>query len=1104
MRPVRLEMDGFASYREKTVVDFTGADYFALIGPTGSGKSTVIDALTFALFGTVPRWDDRRVVRDALAPTANRGTVRLVFDVDGLRFIAARELTRAPRGAVHMHGRLEQLADPSTLGDVDDPTEVLAADSEVTAAVEELLGLTYEHFTKCVVLPQGEFDQFLRARGSDRRTMLLKLLGFDLYADIQKMANNRATAAEGRADWLADQVTRHGDATPEAEAAAAARVAELEALAGEVDTALPALTAAAEALTAALQRSAALTAEAEQLGAVAVPDGVDELDAQRRAAERELAEARTGEEAAAGADTAARTMLSAAPARAPLEAARRDYAERDRRRGALSAAESAVTDAARVLDEATAAHRQAAAAMEEARTRRDAAAGAARTANDDVTRLTAELALLRGIDVPADLAALDERDWEARRELADAETAMTDAEAAEEAARSALSSAPARAPLERARDGLTELAAARAAIEPLADAHTTAAAKHTEAEEALRAAEAALVTARAHRDAAAVADSAAAMRAHLVAGEPCPVCEQPVATLPAAADDGALAAAERAVTDAQTALAGAQTVERAAARATADAAGRLVAATGRVDTLRTALAAALAGRPEDPAAVQAELGRLDALEADVRATGDALRAARATRAAAAQRLAKADADAAARRAEFDAARDPLVPLGAPAAGAGPLTDRWTRLAEWARAEADARAATLVTATQVATETTRAAAAAEERFAAAEADATARRAAETVATGAHGSAAAELRGLQTRLAELAEALADAPAPEEVVAALTELDRLELACHAADEALRAARGRRARAQATVDALAQRVAIAWQQLRAARDRLVVLGAPELPDGAVLDAWSTLLAWARAEAAARIEQLPAAQSAVTEASAHHAQLEKELAELLAGHGVAADETQLTGTARAAVAAAHAAAAAQVRRIAERRAEAAALSAQHQAAVAAGQVARTLGNLLHGRNFPKWLETAALDALVLAASESLAELSGGQFELTHRDGDFFVVDHADADSLRSVRTLSGGETFQASLALALALSSQLSTLAASGAARLDSIFLDEGFGTLDETTLDVVAATLENLAAGERMVGIITHVPALAERVPVRYVVRRDARTSTLVRDEL
>ena len=100
MRPVRLEMEGFAAFRERAVVDFTGAEYFALVGPTGSGKSTVIDALTFALYGTVPRWDDRRAVALALAPSVVRGVVRLVFDVRGARFVAVRELRRAARGVV--------------------------------------------------------------------------------------------------------------------------------------------------------------------------------------------------------------------------------------------------------------------------------------------------------------------------------------------------------------------------------------------------------------------------------------------------------------------------------------------------------------------------------------------------------------------------------------------------------------------------------------------------------------------------------------------------------------------------------------------------------------------------------------------------------------------------------------------------------------------------------------------------------------------------------------------------------------------------------------------------------------------------------------------
>ena len=109
------------------------------------------------------------------------------------------------------------------------------------------------------------------------------------------------------------------------------------------------------------------------------------------------------------------------------------------------------------------------------------------------------------------------------------------------------------------------------------------------------------------------------------------------------------------------------------------------------------------------------------------------------------------------------------------------------------------------------------------------------------------------------------------------------------------------------------------------------------------------------------------------------------------------------------------------------------------------------------------------------------------------------VVDHRNADERRSARTLSGGETFQASLALALALAEQIRGLAAEGAPRLDALFLDEGFGTLDPETLDTVASTIEDLGQSGRMVGVISHVRELAGRVPVRFEIRKGPRTSTV-----
>ena len=230
--------------------------------------------------------------------------------------------------------------------------------------------------------------------------------------------------------------------------------------------------------------------------------------------------------------------------------------------------------------------------------------------------------------------------------------------------------------------------------------------------------------------------------------------------------------------------------------------------------------------------------------------------------------------------------------------------------------------------------------------------------------------------------------------------------------------------------------------------------------------------------------------------------QLTDRLGAALAAGGIELAPEAVTAGASSAVAGALAQARAATARIVERRAQAAELIARREAAQDEQQVARLLGDLLRSDRFPRWLVAAAVDALVADASANLAGLSGGQFDLTYQDGDFYVIDHTDADSRRSVRTLSGGETFQASLALALALSSQMSALAAAGAARLDSIFLDEGFGTLDPETLEVVATTLETLAQGQRMVGVITHVAALAERVPIRFMVSRDARTSTVTRE--
>jgi exonuclease SbcC len=147
------------------------------------------------------------------------------------------------------------------------------------------------------------------------------------------------------------------------------------------------------------------------------------------------------------------------------------------------------------------------------------------------------------------------------------------------------------------------------------------------------------------------------------------------------------------------------------------------------------------------------------------------------------------------------------------------------------------------------------------------------------------------------------------------------------------------------------------------------------------------------------------------------------------------------------------------------------------------------------------WEQREAMRLLAVDAGERLLALSSGRYRLVVQDEAFWVVDRLNGDERRSVKTLSGGETFLASLALALALSERLPEIAGRGGAMsLESLFLDEGFGALDQDSLDTAIGGLELLAGGQRLVGVISHIPEVAERLPDRVEVVRNGATSRLV----
>jgi DNA repair protein SbcC/Rad50 len=1099
MRPVRLEMHGFAAFREPTVVDFAGADYFALVGPTGSGKSTVIDALTFALYGTVPRWDDRRAVALGLAPSVTRGVVRLVFEARDARYVAVRELRRTARGGVNVrNARLERLVDPD---DVDGPTEVLAADSGVTKAVEELLGLSFEHFTSCVVLPQGEFAEFLHAKPADRQAILTRLLGLGVYERIAREANREASTQGDRAALLAEQLGAYADVTDEAAAAADERVAALEVLSATVAALVPEAAAAASAVADAEAAVASLESERARLDALAVPDGLAALDDRRRAAEQQADDARRRFADAEAADDAARKLVADAPARAPLERARRDHTDLATVVTARPAAAAAHTATREAEERAARQVRAAEEAATAAAAARDLAASAHATARTAAERLADERARLAGVQAPAGLAAATRRRAEAVATLDAAEARLAEADAMDSAVRARLAAAPPRRPLEQARRDLAALAAAVAAEPDLVAQHLAAAQTSRDAAQRVARARAALAETTRRRDEAVRGDLAAALRPALVVGEECPVCAQEVSVLPPpspGADPGTLDAV---VAHAQAGVEAALAAEAAAVADERQAANERDRAAAEVARLRDALADLGFAGSESVDAELAALDRLTAQAADADAT---TRRARRARDEAAAGVEAVRGELAAAAEALHAARDPLVPLGAPATAVDDPAAGWDALVRWATAQVVERDAALSAAREAAARTGEESAVAARRAEAAAGEASARRREETAAARAEQQARGRVEALDERAAVLQLALAEAPSADRVEEELARLDALEAAGRSADAELRAARTARAAADDALGAVRADITAGWEALRAARDPLVPLGAPSVAGDDLVAAWAGLLSWAAAESAVRAARSAEAAAGATAARSAREAAVGRLIAVLDGAGVgAASSADVPGSAEAAVAAALTGARGARDRLAERRAEAAAKRAELARAEEAQQVARMLGGLLRSDRFPRWLVASALDALVADASAGLAELSGGQFELTHDEGEFLVVDHADADARRPVKTLSGGETFQASLALALALSAQMSSLAAEGAARLDSIFLDEGFGTLDEANLDVVAGTLENLAGrGDRMVGVITHVPGLAERVPVRFAVRRDQRSARIERE--
>ncbi len=1010
MRPLRLELRGFTAFREAVAVDFSGRELFAITGPTGAGKSSLLDAMTWALYGQVPRVG--RATRQLLAHGEQSMSARLDFTARGKRYRVTR---RAPAS---VGTRLEELLPDGESRPLADRA------SDVTEQVTSLLGLDYATFTKTVLLPQGAFDSFLRGDDQQRRAILTRLLGLGTYQEAGRLARARSQRASAAAALLSGEVERRPLAAPEARAALDERHVRarehhqaLEARRGRIAE-LSGLAAALErARTAEAQLAASASSSAHR--AAEASESLAQTQREREAAQAELLrveQARTAIEH----DPEERARLTRELERAELREAAR--AALVRARSELEGAVASERDAVLAAE----------AARAEARARGESAAGAS-------SQLEAARAQLARAAAAGRLAAL-----RLAREAGERERVEREAE--RDAEREARRGAALDGVASRLAAALARRDAAREEAGAAAERAREAAAAAAGARLALAQAESAHGEMRAAREAAHREHAADALRQGLTPGDPCPVCGEPVGALPQGeAPD--LNATERAEEAAERSLAEAR--EESERRSALE-----LRAADRAESAREALA----GSEHALDALDAELAEAGSaratLSSDADRARDAVLALRAEAAVAASELATIRdeerglsalverAGAAVGAAPPDSDADGVPPAEAAEALREGLSRHGSAAEVSGRADAALRDATE-----------------RERFQAAEARARselrlrvernadeARERLGALAPGADPqAAAADIGALRARIADLEDA--------ERRAAALERDAREAESAAAAQAARQEertaeeerlRTEAARSRAEARAGAERAAEAERVL-------LVIGRTLVDDAAAGGAAS-------------------ATGTALDASALTALLDDEYrAREQAAAELAEAQTLLQ----------------QARRDAE---EAQRLQGEVAAHRGSAALAGALEQELRGNRFIAYVQREAMAVLATDAGSRLEQLTSGRYRLISADDAFTIVDHHNGDEERSVRTLSGGETFLASLALALALAERLPELAGTGAAvSLESLFLDEGFGALDSESLDLAVQGLETLAGGERMIGVVSHVPEIAERLPDR-----------------
>ena len=218
MRPKLLEIEGLQSFRDVQRIDFEAlgeSGLFGIFGPTGSGKSTVLDAVTFALYGKVKRADGG--TQGIINTNVNTAKVSFTFELmkDGIRknFRVERTYQRKKGTANSCEPKIARLIEITGAGEI----PVCDKATDVSNSIKELLGLSHEDFTRAVVLPQNSFQEFLLLNNSDRRKMLERIFYLEEYGKhLQDKLTRKMSGLKSRTDVLSGELKGYADATDEA------------------------------------------------------------------------------------------------------------------------------------------------------------------------------------------------------------------------------------------------------------------------------------------------------------------------------------------------------------------------------------------------------------------------------------------------------------------------------------------------------------------------------------------------------------------------------------------------------------------------------------------------------------------------------------------------------------------------------------------------------------------------------------------------------------------------------------------------------------------------------------------------------------------------